>query len=585
MFLSKMRRIIAGLSLVVAGQAAFAAKRGAQELVPAGHWLYDSLKEISLESGIVNFADSAPATIQELRLYIDEVDEEKLSDSGRRQLSLIEEYLGAENFSFASDLLSVGLEPSVSVEGFWKSEDDIDWTFDRYSRKPMLDMPATITLADYVTMSMDVFLGQNKGVSLHNDNYTNILYSPDDFDINFPDTAYFSTGKMLSEKTGFGFQLGRGSRSVGDTMMGSVIWDDHLTGVSYAELEFYAPNFKYTGTVSQFNVDKYVYAHQIDLRVLRKIQLTFLEGLLVNAPMELRYLNPWTVLHGWAAWREYEHDARDPESHTCDYFGIKAQYAPVPNVRVYGLFAMTQYQTPYETTNYPDSPTPNGLGAQLGTEFYVPVSGGRFRFGIEGYWADPFLYIKESPNWSMVRTYSENMGDKAIFYEWIGSPFGPDTISAQLDAGYEVPGKWSVNLSYLFMARGELSGTNVFEKMRDSEGRLLWGGQRTQFDTESEEHPEYSSQWAYPSKGYNDWEALKALTSPSGTPEYVNRLSLRGTFRANRWLSFTAQPAYVYVLNSGNVSGETRKGFEIAFAADINIAGLFSSRPMSYNED
>ena len=135
------------------------------------------------------------------------------------------------------------------------------------------------------------------------------------------------------------------------------------------------------------------------------------------------------------------------------------------------------------------------------------------------------------------------------------------------------------------MARGELSGTNVFEKMRDSEGRLLWGGQRTQFDTESEEHPEYSSQWAYPSKGYNDWEALKALTSPSGTPEYVNRLSLRGTFRANRWLSFTAQPAYVYVLNSGNVSGETRKGFEIAFAADINIAGLFSSRPMSYNED
>lgn len=585
MFLSKMRRIIAGLSLVVAGHAAFAAKRGAQELVPAGHWLYDSLKEISLESGIVNFADSAPATIQELRLYIDEVDEEKLSDSGRRQLSLIEEYLGAENFSFASDLLSVGLEPSVSVEGFWKSEDDIDWTFDRYSRKPMLDMPATITLADYVTMSMDVFLGQNKGASLHNDNYTNILYSPDDFDINFPDTAYFSTGKMLSEKTGFGFQLGRGSRSVGDTMMGSVIWDDHLTGVSYAELEFYAPNFKYTGTVSQFNVDKYVYAHQIDLRVLRKIQLTFLEGLLVNAPMELRYLNPWTVLHGWAAWREYEPDARDPESHTCDYFGIKAQYAPVPNVRVYGLFAMTQYQTPYETTNYPDSPTPNGLGAQLGTEFYVPVSGGRFRFGIEGYWADPFLYIKESPNWSMVRTYSENMGDKAIFYEWIGSPFGPDTISAQLDAGYEVPGKWSVNLSYLFMARGELSGTNVFEKMRDSEGRLLWGGQRTQFDTESEEHPEYSSQWAYPSKGYNDWEALKALTSPSGTPEYVNRLSLRGTFRANRWLSFTAQPAYVYVLNSGNVSGETRKGFEIAFAADINIAGLFSSRPMSYNED
>ena len=176
---------------------------------------------------------------------------------------------------------------------------------------------------------------------------------PDDFDINFPDTAYLSTGMMLSEKTGFAFQLGKGSRNIGDTMMGSVIWSDYLTGVSYGQLEFYCPVFKYTGTVSQFNVDKYVYAHQIDARFFKKFQLTVFEGLLVYAPLELRYLNPWTILHGWAAWRDYEPDEDDPESHTCDYMGVKAQFAPVDNLRIYGLFAMTQFQTAYERSNCP----------------------------------------------------------------------------------------------------------------------------------------------------------------------------------------------------------------------------------------
>ncbi|MBR1715217.1 MAG: hypothetical protein IJ717_09780 [Treponema sp.] len=557
--------------------ASYASPRGAQELIESGHWVYDAFKEVSLECGLVNFADSTPISIQQLKLYMSEIDEEKLSESGKRQLERINSYIAESNLSFGYDILSVGIEPSVSLEGFYKSEDDLDWVWDRYERKPMLGVPFKITVGDYVTMSMDTILSQNKGASLHDGNYTNILYNPDDFDINFPDTAYLSTGMMLSEKTGFAFQLGKGSRNIGDTMMGSVIWSDYLTGVSYGQLEFYCPVFKYTGTVSQFNVDKYVYAHQIDARFFKKFQLTVFEGLLVYAPLELRYLNPWTILHGWAAWRDYEPKEDDPESHTCDYMGVKAQFAPVDNLRVYGLFAMTQFQTAYERSNYPDTPTPNGLGAQLGTEYYVPYKGGRFRFGIEGYWADPYLYIKESPNWSMVRTYSENMGDKAIFYEWIGSPFGPDTISGELQAGYEVPGKWSVNFTYLFMARGEQSGTNVF-KYYDENGDVRWGGQKTEFNMEDDEESGKKADtpwWAYPDKdSQEDWESNRDKSSPSGTVEYVNRFAVRGVYHANDWLKFTLQPAFVFTFNNGNVSGESRQGMEIAFAVDIDLCKL-----------
>lgn len=548
--------------------------RGKQELVPSGHWIYDSMTAIALEQGILDFSGSAPLTIQELEVYLSEIEYGRLSESGKADFDKIHEYFTEEPFSFGFDILSVGFEPSLSLEGFYKTNDNLDWVYDRYSRHPLLDVPVAITCSDYVSMRMDLFLGQNKGASLRDTNRTNILYSADDFDINFPDTGYFSAGAMLTEKTGIGFQLGRGARSIGRTETGSMILSDYLTGVSYAQLQIFNPVLKYTGGVSQFNVDKYFYHHQLDVRLFRKVQVTVLEGLLVYAPLELRYLNPWMIFHGIAAWREYEPDDDDPESHTCDYLALSVQYTPLRHMRLYGTFAMTQFQTPYEKANYGDSPTPNGLGAQLGSEAYIPSGKGRFHLALEGSWANPYLYIKESPNWSLLRTYSENMGDKAIFYEWIGSPFGPDTISGELTFGYEVPQKWSVDAVYLFMARGENSGLGVFDRL--NRNGHLWGGQKTEFDaTHKEESNDHLANWAYPDNKYQDnWEELRDSAAPSGTPEFVNRVSVRGTWQPKPYLSLTVQPSFTVITNRNHERGKTAAGFEIAAAMSIQFAHL-----------
>lgn len=538
--------------------------RGAQENVESGHWIYDSLTALSLESKTLNFSGTAPLSIQQVRLILDEFDYDSLSESGRADYDRIVRYCDYEPLGLVfSDIVTLGVEPEINIEGFYKTNSDIDWVYDRYSRSPLIDTPVSIAVSDYATFKMDVHLSQNKGASLHNYNYTNILYNADDFDINFPDWGYLSAGKMLTQKTGFRFDIGSGTHSVGRTLTGSMIWSDYLTGTSYARLELFSPNFKYTGGVTQFNVDKYFYHHQMDIRLFKKFQVSFIEGLLVNSSMELRYLNPWTIFHGFAAWRDYEPDDDDPESHTCDYFGINMQFTPVKNTRFYGLFAMTQYQTPYEKSNYGDSPTPNGLGFQGGNETYIPYKGGRFHFALEGSYADPYLYIKESPNWSMVRTYSDNMGDKAIFYEWLGSPFGPDTISAELTFGYEVPDKWSLDLIYLYMARGEQSGTSVFDSIN-------WGGQKTSFDTD--ESNDDLKNWAYPNKKYQpDWEEKRDALCPTGTPEFVNRVSLRGSYRFNKHVKAVFQPSYVVILNHNHEHGETATGLEIAGALNISL--------------
>lgn len=564
-----MKKIFAAIGLFFVF-AEFIFARGAQELVESGHWIYDSLTALSLESKILNFSGTAPLSIQQIKLILDELDYDSLSESGRADYDRIIRYCDEKPIGLViSDIVTLGIEPEFNFEGFYKTNSDIGWIWDRYSRSPLIDAPVSIAVADYVTLKMDVFLGQNKGASLHNYNYTNILYDLDDFDINFPDTGYLATGLMLTKKTGIKFDIGRGTHSVGRTLTGSMIWSDYLTGASYARLELFSPSFKYTAGISQFNVDKYFYHHQMDVRFFKKLQITLIEGLLVYAPMELRYLNPWTIFHGFAAWRDYDPSDDDPESNTCDYFGVNFQFVPIKNTRFYGLFAMTQFQTPYETSNYGDSPTPNGLGLQGGNETYIPCGGGRFHFAIEGSWADPYLYIKESPNWSMVRTYSENMGDKAIFYEWLGSPFGPDTISGELTVGYEVPDKWSLDFIYLYMARGEQSGTSVFDNMKAADGSNLWGGQRTKFDTTNSI---YTKDWAYPDKTtQSDWEEKRDAISPSGTPEFVNRLSLRGTYRFNKHIKMTFQPSYVVILNHNHENGEKAYGFEIAGALNISL--------------
>ncbi|WP_149554249.1 hypothetical protein [Treponema pectinovorum] len=539
--------------------------RGNQELIPAGHWIYDSTQAVFMESSLVNFSDSAPLTIQELKTYLDEVDEENLSESGKKELKKIFDYFQFEPIGLHSDLMQLGFEPSLNLSAFYKSNEEIDWIYDRYFRKPFIYAPLSISCADIFTMKMDLLLGMNKNTTILHDTRTNLMLSADQIDINFPDEGYFSTGYKFTNRTGIGFQIGKGSRSIGKTLAGSMIWSRYLTGVSYAQMQAYSPNLKYTAVVSQLNVDKYMYTHLLEARFFQKFTFSVLEGMLVNAPLELRFLNPLTVFHGMAPWREYDRSSYDSESHTSAYLGIKVQYIPVKNLKLYGLYAMTQFQTNFETSNYPDDTTPNGRGGQLGGIYSLPYKNGRFTFSFEGSYAEPYLYIKESPNWSLVKTYAENMGSKRYpFYEWVGSPFGPDTISFEAKVGYEIPQKWVVDLLYLFMARGEMSGTNVFTSMKTSSGSYAWGGLYTGND--------YPTDWCYPdSDRMSKAEAKRrqSLVTPTGIPEFVNRISVKASYAFNPHFDCTFQPSYVLIFNHAHKSAVVKSAFEFALACSI----------------
>ncbi|MBR1536627.1 MAG: hypothetical protein IJ630_06800, partial [Treponema sp.] len=76
------RKLLTGL-LLINSCLSFVFARGAQELLESGHWVYDSLTAISLEAKVLNFSGTAPLTIKQVQLYLDEIDYDSLSDVGR----------------------------------------------------------------------------------------------------------------------------------------------------------------------------------------------------------------------------------------------------------------------------------------------------------------------------------------------------------------------------------------------------------------------------------------------------------------------------------------------------------------------
>ena len=556
-----VKKILTSIFCFLLLTAAYASPRRDKELVQSDSWVYDALTSLAIQNGRVDFSDDSPLTIGQIKLLLSEYNYDSLSPSSKYYYDKIMDYISDGSVSFESGLFSFGLEPEINLEGYYKNNDELSWVYDRYSRKEFLTVPASFNIEDYLTMEMDLAFTQSGGWSLHNDNYVNIPFPVNSVDVNFPRYGYLSTGLDLPKDSQINFRIGLGGQSIGRSINGSVILSQYMTGSSWANLEFFYPNFKFDMNVTQFNVDKYMYTHRFDLRLFKKIQFGAMESILVYAPLELRFLNPFGIYHGLTPWLDYSGKSYE-EGFTCAYMCFKLAYAPCPYLRLYGLFAQDQFQTSYELKNWPNDTTPNAMGFQLGAESIIPLPEGQIHIWAEGYYAQPYLYIKEDPNWSLVRTYRENIGDQTIFYEWVGSPFGPDTVAGQISLGYESRTNWNVSFDYLFKAAGEYSGTKVFTDA------LNWGGH----DTSAAE-----GEWVYPDKteqGLEEAKRRQALVTPSGIPEYLNRFALRGSYNFNDYLSLTMQGAFVFVFNADNVSGNFQCGPEFAASLSFDLSKL-----------
>jgi hypothetical protein len=544
----KMRLIILFLLWVISIAPEITALP-AQKIVYPGDWLYEALAVLSQEQGIVFFSDSV-VTVGQIERILTEVNEETLSPGGKVLYDQIRAALHASpRLSLQLDAISADADPALQPEFYFKTNAETNWIYNYHQRQPFFVLPVSLSIGPYITAEMVPFIGQNEyAATLHN-NYVNIPHGSSQFDLHFPKRAYLSAGLPFGKASGVQFAMGIGDNFFGRTQTGSVILSDSLEKINYARLSLFSPYIKYTAEVTQYGANKYQYMHYLQMRPHRTVSLSFIEGVMVNAPLELRYLNPLMIYHSYEAWKTYddyneelikngnEEDKVDPTggSRIGSYFGVKAEYQPIKHLRLYGLLAMTQLQLGIERRKWKEDLTPNALAFQWGSEVSLPLEQGYWLFGVEGVYTYPYMYVLYHKDWSFYKEYPEV--EKITARSWTGTPFGPDSIVGALWAGYHSFARWSGVFSFVFAAQGERSGTDIF-------------------DTDN----------------YRPSPEVYDVTRPlTGTPVYTSTFSVLGKWAPYEWLSFSLQPGYRIVNNAGHLAGRTEHGFEVILSSRIKL--------------
>ncbi|MHC6202910.1 hypothetical protein ACYULU_06925 [Breznakiellaceae bacterium SP9] len=525
-----------------------------QKIIPPGDWVYEALALLALETQQILYAENN-LTVSQAGQLLQSINEEDLSPGGKILLSRVQAYLESPAWiSIEEDAMTFDFDLALAPEFYYKTEEGIPWISDYHRRLPMLSSVISFSLSRYLTLEFDPYIGQNEKAAMEHDNYTNILYDPvGQFDMHFPKWAYLSMGLPFGKASGVHFAVGIGNNFMARTQTGSIILSDYMERTSYASLSVYSPLLKWTSEVKELDPLKYQYMHYFSFSPLDVLSVTLVEGVMVNAPLELRFLNPMMIFHSLESFKTYDDYnadlANNPESNNKiepsdasrvgSFFGAKLEITPVKNVRLYGIYAMNQLQFPTEHEKWEDSLGPDAMAWQAGTEVSIPVTSGYWKMGLEGVYTFPFMYIMYNKGWSYYKEVYEV--DNMTLRYWTGSPFGPDSIAYIFWLGYFNTTKsaltrslshWSLEFSLLWLAQGEKSSLSIFDSA-----------------------PLYAP---------SDVNKRRPLT---GTATYTWTAAIEAKWAPANWVQLALRPGYRYIKNNGHVSGQTDQGFEVAFSA------------------
>ena len=531
----------------------------AQKIIYPEHWAYDALTALAIEQNI-SFFSGSPLTVRRFKAMLREINTETLSSAGSVIYDKLQDYLSSETFlSFGTDVLKLDVDVLLQPEFYLRSNHDLKWMYDNYYRLPLLSFPITFSFSPYFAAHFEGNFEQSRTAVNDPRNYTN--FPTNNYSMTIPHRAYLSLGFPFSDYSGIQFRIGIGEEFVGRTHLGSVILSDTMQSITYAALTAYTPVFEYGARVLQLDVNKYFYMHVLQTRFLKRLSLTVMEGTLVNAPLELRFLNPLIIFHNLAAWSDYEdhvgeETAMDRSPHETDrtnmrvgsFFGAKLEIQLLRMMRLYGLWAFNELQTPRENDIEPDAFKSDSFAFQLGAEFAIPLSDASLTFGIEGLYTYPFVYVSRDKRWSFYKPESGNSRPEysvpeehrnASFKHWTGTPFGPDSIAVAIWARYtEDP--WTFAGQFLFAAQGERSPLSIF-------------------DTDTY-HPILT----------RDIEETN-LRTPTGIPAYTYQINFRVTrsMGTGNWITASLNPGYIIVVNHSNERGNTEHGFEVTLSVQF----------------
>lgn len=562
------------------------------QLIKSDHWIYDAMATLEGETKHPFFTETAPLTAGEIEFYFKQVDRSELSDAGKAIYDDIDSYLHTKPFGFYRKNFGFSFNLSVNPELTYKSNTEIDWSYRYNYRDPILNAPLRVCFADYFTAQLDIFLGKNFDGSQKAYNFTNMPVATNEIEFRQPTWAYGAGGATFDD-WGFSFVLAKEGHRIGKALTGSVIYNDTFETDFFGQFSIYGKYFKYILGGVQVNKDRFMYIHHFEANIVNRLKLIIMEGSLVSGPFELRHWNPAMFMHAFGMWRE------NKDRSSAQYVGILLEFHPVKNMKLYWMYGQNEVTLAgfEENDGHPWS-----AGMQLGCDFKIPSkNGGKdekpgFWHGtVEGIWTTPYFYIKQTEANSFYSRRIEHHGDSAYVESWMGTPFGPDCLGISTEFGFEKQQKWSVKLGYSLIAHGETrfinraGGSPTTDKDKqtyDPSGETFnkptydLGKDRYNEDYPKDKNgntiPQYYPHEVATSPDATDEQKKKALDDaeniwPSGTVEFKNIITVKGTYNINRFAQLSGKVSYTFVANNKNITGNFQHGVEMTVSCKCEL--------------
>ncbi len=538
------------------------------QLIKAGHWVYNDLYTLSSEAKKSYFIDNQPLTVGELKFYFKEIEFETLSESGKFLYQKIDDFLNTNQSFFKDQEFRLFVNTKINAEFYYKSNPQIPFSFDYAIKDRFLTVPIIIGFADYVTLQTDLFLGKNYIRAQSPDSFSNIPLAGDQFEFLTPRYAYGSCG-ITRDDWGANISVAKEGLTVGNTLLGSVIYNNTFETDFYVQINFFTKWLKYTSDIVQVSSDKYIYLHQVNIRPFKNFKFGCIEGSLLNAPFELRFLNPLTIMHGFKGWVDYA-NATEMEYYNEGHFGaylcFTMEYMPVSNLRIYAMYAQNEILDFGWAHSDIDYAYPDSLGGQLGIEHTIPLINSDFiKNTVEAVYTSPFLYVKQSPDWSFYKVRTDEFTHQDIS-SWIGSPFGPDCFAVKYNSTYQSK-KWKTSLSYLFKIHGE-NNSSIFNTTQTRDGtdgtetKIYTYYPWTEYKIATEDGDTDAANAAI-KKSRNMWM--------SGIREYTNQFTISGEYQIFDNLKLYGQVVYSFIFNTKNILNNFQQGIELGIGCEYSI--------------
>lgn len=455
--------------------AFLSAKSGnSTQIIKSGHWVYDDLEVLCMESKTEYFFETQPMTIGEIMFYFKRIPYEDLSSNGKLLYEKIKAFLTKNEDFFPEQELRLFGNVKLNPEFYFKSNTDINWTFDYYLKDFFITIPVIMGFSDYVTIEPDFIIGKNQPSIQKPRNFTNVVYGGDQFEFLLPRFAYGAAGHAF-DKWGVNFYFAKEGLQIYNTQLGSIVYNRTFETDAYCSLNLYTEYLKYSLHVAEVDNTRFLYLHQLNLRPFKWLKLNVLEGSLLNAPFEIRYLNPFMLMHQFGSWEQYDHLLTENESNYYGegrfsaYFALMFEVMPFKNFKIYGMYAQNEILDLGGSRSEQALSVPDSLGAQIGLQYnFLLNNKGIIKTYLEGVYTSPYFYIKQSPEWSLYRDRA-NMQCDGHTITWIGSPFGPDSFAVLLKADYDSQEKWTAGCSYTFLIHGENTAAALFSQKKTLE--------------------------------------------------------------------------------------------------------------------